>query len=213
MICAELFASIESKINMQMALAHEDLMKHLIETRDVSSFLYAVSTRMAASRSNFKVIQSELARLLFGPSAVIQPRESLLFILMCLEALTSAGTSAEEEPRMDTTAASVQSIWHRNPGSISHLLVEIVASKTVPLEDLRACAEIAVQLVENRCLVPSNARLAAKVIQLFKLSSEDIRDWQGVVSFVSQLLSDRSTFSPALALMLHLEVKSDVRFQ
>jgi len=199
--------------------------KYWIETQDVPSLLDSISTRMVASRSNFKVIQAELYGLLFGPLAVIQPRDSLLFILKCLEVLSvdSAGGTTEG-PRMaatgDSTQPAQQPVWHRNPGSISHLLVEIVPSKGVTSEvvpskgvtseDLRACAEIAAQLVERRCLVPSNARLAAKVIQLFKLRSEDIKDWQAVVDFVAQLLSDRSTFLPALALMLNLEVGSAI---
>ena len=50
-----------------------------------------------------------------------------------------------------------------NPTSVSHLLIELVVPSTLAKADLRACAASAAQLLERRCLVPANARLAVKV--------------------------------------------------
>ena len=145
----------------------------------------AVAGLMQESKSNFKAVQGQLAPLLFGPSAILRPVEALRLILECLDLLLIASmgvvTAGEAElPPVpsDPLMASVMGVatmgetdppqfpsWKLafNPTSVSHLLIELVVPSTLAKADLRACAATAAQLLERRCLVPANARLAVKV--------------------------------------------------
>ena len=50
------------------------------------------------------------------------------------------------------------------------------------------------------------------MLQLYDLSSEDITDWRALVDYVSLLLTDRTTTTPAVALMMRVEVSAPLAF-
>ena len=50
------------------------------------------------------------------------------------------------------------------------------------------------------------------MLQLYDLSSEDITDWRALVDYVALLLTDRTTTTPAVALMMRVEVSAPLAF-
>ena len=175
----------------------------LIRGLDVRGVTEEVSSRMVTSKSSFKGLQHALSSLLFGATAVITPSQSLRLILDCLEHACMREAAAED---CGDEGSDLLPRLPGNPTSIRHLMVEIVVPRNITEQDLRGCSGEAAAFVARRCLVQSNARLAAKVVQNFSLRSEDFSDWQAVVDYVSDLLTDRGTFSPAVSLLMNLEV-------
>jgi hypothetical protein len=177
-----------------MASDFEDL-ADLVARTSVVGLVEGISSRMVTAAQSYKSLQANLSSLLFGTSAVISPSASLSLIIDCLEHACMRAEGEGGLPRLSG-----------NPMSVMHLMVEMVSPRTVPSdEDLRRCAAAAAKLIERRCLVPQNARLAAKVVLLFRLTIDDFSDRQPLVDFVSQLLTERGTFSPAISLLMNLE--------
>ena len=57
-------------------------------------------------------------------------------------------------------------------------------------------------------LPPIPTSSLSQVLQLYDLSSEDITDWRALVDYVALLLTDRTTTTPAVALMMRVEVSA-----
>eukprot|EP00955_Chlamydomonas_euryale_P027468 289577-Chlamydomonas_euryale.AAC.3 len=74
----------------------------------------------------------------------------------------------------------------------------------------RSCAPDAAALLADGCMAPGMARLAVKLVQAYRLRMGDLRDPARMVEFVAELLADARTLSPAVALMMSLEVRDSV---
>ena len=135
------------------------------------------------------------------------------------------GRHATEAP------APSRKLAFNNPTSVSHLLLELVVPSTLPKADLRAAlacpaAGAAVPGASQRTLgrqgggeahwaghpgglgvpyaLPSSS--LSQVLQVYDLSSEDITDWQALVDYIALLLTDRTTATPAVTLIMRVEV-------
>lgn len=185
-------------------------MEDAVRAQSPQHLVSAVQAAVIAGKNNFRAVQQRLAPLLFGPAALLTPAQSLELLLGCLSCCTAP---QESQPSPGPALSEQQSRGTSSTAAVAHLLIELIPSPTKAAGDaavlephVRTLAAAAAQLLELQCLNAGTARLAVKLAQQFRLTMEDLTNKQAVIDFVGALLSDSSTFSPAIALMMLLEV-------
>lgn len=89
---------------------------------------------------------------------------------------------------------------------LEHLLLEAVP-RNLTSQQLQPVAKAAAALFAVAC-TSAGSRTAVKIAQAFKIRGEQLEDMDGLVEFVQELLQDRLTYTPAVRLMMHFEVRS-----
>ncbi|WIA30602.1 hypothetical protein OEZ86_000682 [Tetradesmus obliquus] len=86
---------------------------------------------------------------------------------------------------------------------LKHLLLELILPEAAKAAGKQA-RSTAVQLFTAYC-TPVDAKLAAKVAAIFKLTREDVSDWQLLTAAVQQMLTSQSSYKAAVHLLMQFE--------
>lgn len=161
---------------------------------------------MSGSKAAFRATQALLSPLLFGSAGDTGVCRPLLGpVASCLLVLDSLAELMTSSPEPSLDVDERQSRGTASPAALQHLLIELVP-QSLAEEDVRSCTPQAAALLARSCVAPSTARMAVKLVQSFRLRLEDLKDSTLMVQFVAELLNDPSTLSPAVGLMLSMEV-------
>lgn len=91
-----------------------------------------------------------------------------------------------------------------SPG-FKHLLLEVIPPEAAA-QGNEAIKAGAVQLFHAYCTA-TDAKLAAKVASIFKLTRDDLTDWTQVTQALQQLLQNQTSYKAAVHIMMQFEVR------
>lgn len=162
-------------------------------------------------QSNFKVVLKDLAAVLFTSQVVSQlcvgPQRHVYRCLL-------QRVSFMECPMQVDKGTSLEFVIHcllycqnhleaTSPG-LKHLLLELITPEAAS-QASEAVKAGAVQLFHAYCTV-TDAKLAAKVAVIFKLTREDLTDWDQVTLALQQLLQSQTSYKAAVHILMQFEV-------